>query len=94
MGVTGYLYPSVIDSLSDYKLKVKDYRNVIMSIGRLHYMQDKEFQKIKMKYRNSNEDKTGLTQQVKSMFGAMTNVNKAEDQLKVKEADIVDAEIE
>ena len=45
-GVVGYLYQSAKDSIKWHNLKPKDFINLIMSIGRLVYLSDEDFNKL------------------------------------------------
>lgn len=44
MGIVGFLYASVKDSLKDEKLSIKRHRREVMAIGRLVYLEEKKFQ--------------------------------------------------
>jgi hypothetical protein len=44
MGVVGFHYTSVIDALKERKMK-KEYRTLLMSVGRLVYLSEEDFQK-------------------------------------------------
>jgi len=43
MGVVGFLYQSVKDSIKEEKLKVKTFRGPAMAVGRLVYMKEEDF---------------------------------------------------
>ncbi len=43
MGVVGFLYQSVKDSIKEEKLKVKTFRVPAMAVGRLVYMKEEDF---------------------------------------------------
>jgi hypothetical protein len=45
MGIVGFIYQSVKDSIKDVKLNIKDLRMPVMAIGRVVYMKDEDFNK-------------------------------------------------
>jgi hypothetical protein len=63
-GVTGYIYASVMDAISDTNLDRKD-RTTLMQIGRLQYLEDKDFVRI-------GADKLDVSDQTKILFGGTT----------------------
>jgi hypothetical protein len=45
MGIVGFIYQSVKDSIKDVRLNIKDLRMPVMAIGRVVYMKDEDFNK-------------------------------------------------
>jgi hypothetical protein len=62
MGAVGFLYESVKDELKWANFSQKHYTNFLIRLGQIFVMEDKEFNKQKVKYleMNTNEIKASL----------------------------------
>jgi len=68
MGVVGYNYLSVRDAIKESRLSFK-YRNLICQIGRFHYMDSKEFNKL-------SQDKVDVSKQTAILFSGTSLLKK------------------
>lgn len=68
MGVVGYNYLSVRDAIKESKLPFS-YRNLICQIGRLQYLEDKEFNKL-------SQDRVDVSTQTAILFGGTSLLTK------------------